>query len=189
MFATPEQLSNANKITTETVQSLFNSFFNTIERISALNLNASRSVIEDTMLNTRNLLNIKDVQEALNLLPLAGPAALDKFTGYSREVYEIINKAQHDVSGALEKQASEYNSNFSDLLVKAAQNAPAGSEVAVAAVKSAIAAANSAYDSMQKAGKQVVGFVEANLAATAKAVDSATATTTSAVTGSKKKVA
>ena len=39
-------------------------------------------------------------------------------------------------------------------LDKALKNAPAGSDVAVSSLKSAIAAANSAYDSVAKAAKQ-----------------------------------
>jgi hypothetical protein len=49
-----------------------------------------------------------------------------------------------------------------DTVVK---NAPAGSENAVALVKSAVAAANNAYDTVQKAAKQATVAAEANFAA------------------------
>jgi hypothetical protein len=42
------------------------------------------------------------------------------------------------------------------------KNAPAGTETAVAMMKSAMSAANNAYDSVQKASKQAAEVVEAN---------------------------
>ena len=44
----------------------------------------------------------------------------------------------------------------------AVKNAPAGTETAVAIMKSALSAANNAYDSVQKASKQAAEVVEAN---------------------------
>ena len=46
----------------------------------------------------------------------------------------------------------------------AAKSAPSGSEFAFAAVKSALTAANQAYDVLSKAGKQVVDMTEATSA-------------------------
>ena len=45
------------------------------------------------------------------------------------------------------------------------KNAPAGSENAVALVKSAMAAANNAYESVSKAAKQAADVAEANFTA------------------------
>jgi len=47
----------------------------------------------------------------------------------------------------------------------ALKNAPAGSENAVTLVKSAISAANNAYESVQKAAKQATDMAEANFTA------------------------
>ena len=63
----------------------------------------------------------------------------------------------------------------------AAKNAPAGSETAMAVMKSTVAAANNAFESMQKAVKQATDMAEANFnAVTASAV-------TAAKTASKKR--
>ena len=59
----------------------------------------------------------------------------------------------------------------------AVKNAPAGSENAVALVKSAVAAANNAYESVHKASKQAVEVAEANFQAmSSTAVKAASAT-------------
>ena len=51
------------------------------------------------------------------------------------------------------------------MLEKAAKSAPAGSDVAVAAVQSAIAAATSAFDNMRKSAQQVTALAQNNIAA------------------------
>ena len=61
------------------------------------------------------------------------------------------------------------------LVDNVSKNAPAGSESAVALVKSALSAANNAYDSVQKATKQAVELAESNFHAAANAASKATA--------------
>ena len=56
------------------------------------------------------------------------------------------------------------------LLDKAVKNAPAGSDVAVAGIKSMLAAANSAYDNFAKVTKQATEIAEANVAAATETV-------------------
>ncbi|HQZ02626.1 MAG TPA: phasin family protein, partial [Thauera sp.] len=95
---------------------------------------------------------------------------------YARSVYEITSQSQEEVSKVMESQVAEMNKGVATALDKAAKSAPAGSDVAVAAVKSAIAAANSAYDSMSKAAKQVAEIAEANVAAATDATVKAVST-------------
>jgi hypothetical protein len=52
---------------------------------------------------------------------------------------------------------------FTALVDNAAKNAPAGSETAVAMMKSAVAAANNAFESVQKAVKQASDMAEVQL--------------------------
>jgi len=179
MYTTPEQLSTANKANVETLLTIANTAFASAERIAALNLNTARVLLEDAVGNAKALMAAKDVQELMSLQTALAQPALEKAVAYSRSVYEIATQTQEELGKVFEGQFAELNKNVSTALDKAAKNAPAGSDVAVAAVKSAIAAANSAYDSMSKAAKQVAEMTEANVAAatsaTVKAVGSAKA--------------
>ena len=62
-------------------------------------------------------------------------------------------------------KAAEAQQAFVGLVDSAAKNAPAGSETAVAVMKSAVAAANNAFESVQKAVKQASDVAEANFQA------------------------
>jgi phasin family protein len=174
--ATPEQIAAANKANVEALMNLNHVAFEGVERLLALNLNTMKTVLEDSVNNAKAALGVKDVQEFVALQTAFAQPAVEKAVAYSRNVYEIASQTQVGVSKLVEAQAAEANKSFVALLDKAAKSAPAGSDVAVAAVKSAIAAANSAYDSITKAGKQFADIAEANVAAatnaTVKAVKS-----------------
>ena len=165
MNATTEQFASANKATVETLLTVANTAFASAERLAALNLNTARAMLEDSVANAKALLGVKDVQQLIAMQTTLAQPAVEKAVAYSRSVYEIATQTQEELSKVVEGQFSEINKNVASVLDKAAKNAPAGSDVAVAAVKSAIAAANSAYDSMTKAAKQVAEIAEANVAA------------------------
>ena len=177
MLTTPEQLATANKANVEAMLTLANTAFASAERFAALNLNTARAVLEDSVNNAKALLGAKDLQEVISLQATLAQPSVEKAVAYSRSVYEISAQTQEEFSKLVEAQFAEVNKNVASTLDKAAKSAPAGSDVAVAAVKSAIAAANSAYDTMSKAAKQVAEIAEANVAAatnaTVKAVGAA----------------
>jgi len=170
MYNVSEQLSSTNKASVETFMTIANATFAGAERLAALNLNAARTFVEDSAANTRALLAVKDVEEMVSLQKSLAQPDTDKATDYSRRVYEIATQTQGVLSQVIEAQMSELNKNLTLALDKAVKNAPAGSDLAVNALRSAISAANSAYDSMSKAAKQATEMAEANLAAAAAAV-------------------
>lgn len=165
MYVTPEQIAATNKAGVEAILGLANSQFAAFERLSALNFNATKAAFEEAIGHTKALMGAKDVQEFVNLNATAAQPALEKAIAYSRSIYEVANQTQSELTKAIEAQAAEFNKSVVGLLDKYSKNAPAGSDVAVAAVKSALAAANSAYDSFTKVAKQATEIAEANFAA------------------------
>ncbi|MFN4148107.1 MAG: phasin family protein [Rhodocyclaceae bacterium] len=177
MYTTPEQFAGATKANVETWLTIANTTFASVERLVALNLNTARAMLEESVNNAKTLMNAKDVQELIGLQASLARPTVEKAIAYSKSVYEIASQTQEEFANIFDSRYAELNKNVSEALDKAAKNAPAGSDVAVAAVKSALAAANSAYDTMNKAARQVAEMAEANVAAatsaTAKAVDAA----------------
>ena len=173
-----EQLTAAQKANAEVMMALLRTAFNGVERLTALNMAASREFFNNTVANAQQLMAAKDANAVAKLNSELAQPNVEKLMDYSRSVYEIASQTQEEVSKMFETQVAEANKTFAAALDKAAKSAPAGSDVAVAAVKSAIAAANSAYDSVTKAAKQVAEIAEANVAAatsaTVKAVSAST---------------
>jgi phasin family protein len=170
MYVTPEQVVAANKANVEALIGLANTNFAAYEKLAALNFNATKAAFEDAVAHTKSLINARDAQEVFNLNVAAAQPALEKVIAYGRSVYDLATQTQGELTRFVESQAGEYNKNVVSALDKVTKNAPAGSDVAVAAVKSALAAANSAYDSMTKVAKQATEIAEANFNAASTAV-------------------
>lgn len=165
MYVTPDQVAAANKASVEALLGVASTQFAAFERLSALTFNATKAAFEDSVAHTRALLNVKDVQELINLNSAAAQPAIEKAIALSRNLYDVATQSQGELTKLVETQAGELNKSMVGLLDKVSKTAPAGSDVAVAAVKSAMAAANSAYDSMSKVARQATEMAEANFAA------------------------
>jgi phasin family protein len=162
---TPEQFAVPGKAGVEAALSLAQAQFAALERLAALNLTTAKAVLEDNAVHAKALLGAKDVQEYMSLSTATAQPALEKAIAYSRSLYEVASQTQGEFAKLAESQAAEFNKNLVGLLDKVSTGAPAGSDVAVAAVKSALAAANTAYDSFSKVAKQASEIAEANFAA------------------------
>lgn len=170
MYVTPEQIQATNKANVEAILSLAATQFAAFEKFATLNANAVKSAFEESLANTRALLGAKDVQEFVNLQSTLAQPAIEKAIAYSKSAYEVATEANSEMSKMAEKRIAEWNENFVSMLDKVTKNAPAGSDVAVAAVKSMLAAANSAYDNFNKVAKQATEIAEANVAAASETV-------------------
>jgi phasin family protein len=170
MYATPEQFSSANKASVDALFTIAHAQFAAFERLSALNFNTTKAAFEDSVNQAKALLAVKDAQEFVNLTAASAQPALEKAIAYSRNVYEVATQTQAEVTKLAESQAAEMNKTVVALMDKLTKNAPAGSDVAISAVKSAMAAANSAYDSFTKVVKQATEMAEANVTATTASV-------------------
>jgi phasin family protein len=165
MYVTPEQIQAANKSNVEAFMAVANAQFAAFEKLASIQASVVKSAFEDSITNTRALLGARDVQEFVSLQNSFAQPAIEKAMAYSKGVYEVATVTNAELSKVAERRVAEWNENFVSLLDKLSKNAPAGSDVAVAAVKSMLAAANSAYDNMNKVAKQATEIAEANVAA------------------------
>ena len=165
MALTPEQITAAHKANLETLFGLTSKAFEGVEKIVELNLAASRAAISEAANHSQALLNVKDAQELLALQSSFFQPLAEKTAAYNRHLYNIAANTSTEVSKAFESKTNEFQQSFNNLVESTAKNAPAGSETAVAVMKSAVSAANNAFESVQKAVKQASDLAEANLKA------------------------
>lgn len=189
MMATPAQFAELNKAQFDAVFALSQTLFDATEKMVDLNLAAAKALMEESAEKTQALMGAKDVQELMALTTSFAQPTMEKAVSYSRNVYGIASGAGAEVSRIVETQMGEGNKKVAELVEFAAKSAPAGSEPAVAAFKSAIAAANTAYDTFAKASKQAVEVVESNVAAATSATLKAASAANDAVKGKAKKAA
>jgi phasin family protein len=162
---TAEQIVAAQKANIETIFGLTSLAFEGVEKLIELNTQVAKAAMTEASQTIQAALSVKDAQELMALQAgLLQPAA-EKAAAYSRHVYEIAASTGAEVNRVAEAQAAEAQAKFMSVVDTAVKNAPAGTENAVALVKSAVAAANNAFESVQKAGKQAAEVAEANFQA------------------------
>ena len=108
---------------------------------------------------------VKDIKELAALKDSLAQPTIEKATAYAKSVYDVTTATQAELGALVEQQVSEFNKQVVTALDKMVKTAPAGSEVGVAAVKSAITAVNAAYDNLSKVAKQFADVTQSNIEA------------------------
>ena len=165
MFTVPEQVASAQKDSIESFITFAGITAANAERLLDLNLKTAKAAFADAIKGTKAVTEVKDVQTLASLQAEWSQPTLDKMTSYLKSTYGIVSETQAELTKFFEEKVAELNKNVVTALDSAAKNAPAGSEVAVAALKSAISATNQAYDAFSKATKQAAEVTEATFAA------------------------
>jgi phasin family protein len=177
---TAEQVIAAQKANLETLFDLTSKAFEGVEKLVELNLQVAKATLGEVKNTATASLAIKDAQELLALQAgLLQPAA-EKAAAYGRHLYDIAASTNAEVTKVAEAQLADAQAKFTSAVDGAVKNAPAGTESAAALVKSAIAAASNAMESMQKATKQATEVAEANFTALTNTAVKATQTTAKA---------
>lgn len=171
MFAIPEQFSNATKATIDAQLALLTSLtqktFSGVEKIVDLNLNLARTSLAETTASAQQLLSANGPQEFLSMTTAQAQPNAEKVLAYGRHLAEIMSGTQAEFTKAAEEQFSETKRKAVALFEDVSKNAPAGSENAIAMIKTAISNANAGYEQFSKATRQAGEAVEANLSAAA----------------------
>ncbi len=172
-----EQMIAAHKENVATTMALAGVAASTAEKVLDLNMGMIRNAIAGATESSKAMADAKDAQAFTALQTQWAQPSTETVSAYMKDGYDIFSDSQADVTKIVDARLAEVNKTIVSALDQAEKNAPAGSDVAVAAMKSAVAAANQAYDALSKAGKQV------------QEVTSATVNTTARATSPKKKAA
>ena len=139
---TAEQFTAAQKANLDTLFGLTNKAFEGLEKLVELNMQVAKTTLAEATETAQATLSVKDAQELLALQASLLQPAAEKAAAYSRHLYEIMAGANAEVTKAAEASMADSQKKVLALVDTAVKNAPAGSESAVALVKSAVAAAN-----------------------------------------------
>ena len=174
MYNATEQFAAFNQANVSNAIKLASLSIENAEKLVSLNINAAKLAIAQAVEGAQAAASVKDVQELLALRAKLAEVGVQSATGYSRSLYELSSEAQAGFSALAEESWATYTKGVASWVETASQSAPAGSDVAVNALKSTFAASTAAFDQFQKATKQVVDFADASVrAATATAVKAA----------------
>jgi phasin family protein len=160
-----EQFAASQKANLDALLSLTAKTFEGVERLAALNLQVVKTSIDEAAESSLAALSAKEPQSLLALQAGALQPAAEKAAAYGRQVYDIVVSTKADVEKVAAEQVAGVQSSFMAAIEAAAKNAPEGSGNGIALFKSAIAAANNAFDGLQKAVRQATETAESNYSA------------------------
>ena len=131
-----------------------------VEKTIALNLGAAKASVENSIAVAKQLSSAKDPQEFISLTAAQAKPTAEIVASYSRNLTDIASGVRAEFSKAAEAQFSDTKNKITALVDNVTKNAPAGSEQAVAMLKSAIDNASAGYEQLTKVTKQAVETVE-----------------------------
>ena len=131
-----------------------------LEKFAQLGLAATRDNVEQATAHAQALASAKDVHEVIALNSAALEPVMKRAYSFSRTAYESAAEANSEVKRVIEAQTAEYNRAAVSAMEEAFKYAPAGSESVVDNMKTAIAAAQSAYNNLSSMNKQVYATME-----------------------------
>lgn len=162
MFTVPPQFAASQKSVLNNFSALTNIYLESTKKLSDLQITIANEFVVESVKSVESLSTVKDVQSAIALQATAKPA-LAKSVAYVKSVYGVFATTGTEIKTLAETQAAEVSMQVTDAIDKATQNAPAGTEPAIAFVKSALSAVTTAADQVAKHTKQVIAAAEANL--------------------------
>ncbi|CAN5147689.1 phasin family protein [soil metagenome] len=163
----PEQFSAATKTHFEAqlamMTALTNKAFESVEKIVDLNMNVVKASLEESSSAAQKIMTAKDPQEFFSLSAAQSQPNAEKAIAYGRHLASIATSTQAEFTKAAEAQIADTNRKVMALVDEVSKNAPAGSEQAIAMMKSALGNANASYEQLTKTTKQAVEALEGNL--------------------------
>jgi len=137
---------------------------NSAERLFKLQFQTGRTLLEEQVRNLHSLAEGAPQELPTRVNGLA-VQTVEQLVNHSRNAYEVLSATQNELTQLLDEQFSQLNRTVISSIDVLAKNAPAGTDAAVNALKSSIAASAAAMNSMTKAAHQVAEFTETSVKA------------------------
>jgi phasin family protein len=157
-----EQVAATQKANVDLLSGLSSKAVEGLEKLAALNVQVMQAALADTFDLMQKSLLAKEPQEWLALQNSRSEQMAEKMQTYSRHAFNIALAMQAEFARVAQVRCGTYGRQMQTAVEDVAKNAPAGSE-ALSALNSAIAAANTLYETLQSAGQQAVEVTRSNL--------------------------
>jgi phasin family protein len=172
-----DQFVSAQKANLEAAAGLSQTAFAGFERLVELNMAAGKAAVGESFSNVQGLLSAKTPQDLLAAQAALVQPAFEKSVSYGRHLYDIASSTGAEFTKAVEDKVAESQAAVKNLVETNLKNAPAGSDAAVAAIKTAFEASQTAAETLKKVAKQAADTAEANFKAASAQAETAVKST------------
>lgn len=167
MTQAPEHLSGWRSAAIDTTIACTQAALAGAEALLELNLQAARRALEQHAEAARALLGTADPAELMRVRTRLVEQTMQQAAAYAQDVYELVSETQAQLARHAERQLAGFNDDLVRRAGEALEGSP-GAEVAVAAVRSSLAASAAMIENLNRATRQFADVSEATLRAAAK---------------------
>jgi len=170
----PEQIAAAQRAGAEASFVLVNKAFESFRKTVELNLKTVKSGFTETEEVVFNALSGKSPQEWCTLQARVAERIVPRVQSYYSLLFTIALNGQLEFANVCSEQFADQQRKLHNLIDDAAQHAPAAAETAITALKSAITATGTWYETTRKATQQAIHVAESNAEAVSTSVSKTT---------------
>ena len=149
MNQTAEKLAATAKANVEALQALASEVQADAEKLVDLNLATSKAVLAESFQHAQAVMGAKDPQALAALQTNLAKSLASKFTAYAQDFQKIAAGAGAEFTKTAQANMAEVQKNFATLVESATNNAPTGTESAMAFFNNAISASQNAFSTAQ----------------------------------------
>ncbi len=173
MFKQTEQLKLDTQKAIDTAMELVTASIHSVEKLTHIQLETSRQIMEETSKAVKNLSGVTDSKELINRVNEIATQAVEKNLASARDVYDVVNEVKSKLSQVTEENMQTLQQAAFNSVDEVAKYNPSGAQVASESLKSWINGTNQTIAAVNKAVSQVSEFTASNLSAATSATVSA----------------
>ena len=160
-----EQFAATQKASLSAAADLSQTAFAGFERLVELNMAAGKAAVGESFTNMQALMAAKSPQDLMAVQAALVQPAIEKSVSYGRHLADIAKTTGGVFTKAVEGKMAESEQAVKNLVENSLKNAPAGSDAAVAVIKTAFEASQTAAETLKKVAKQAADTAESNIKA------------------------
>ncbi|GGY02887.1 phasin family protein [Paludibacterium paludis] len=155
MFTNTQDFSSLGQAQFDKAVRLSSIVLASAERFANLHLDLTRKVLADQAQTFKALGEIKDVKAFAEFQSGLAQPSIDQAFSAARNVYDAAVQTQNELAAFVEEQVAETNKALLNSIDRFSKNAPAGSDIAVSALKTLVNSSSAAFESVSKTAKKV----------------------------------
>lgn len=159
-----EQIGSASQSTLDISHALLKNVLDSTEQLNALTVAFARNALAEQVDVGKKLLAARTLPELFAAPGASIQPQFEHFIDFVRGSQEIVGNARSELLQLLESRHGALNQSLTAALEQYGKSS-GNSEIALAAVKSAISAANSAFANTSRAVRQVANLADSGLSA------------------------
>jgi phasin family protein len=169
-----EQITTETQKAIDTAMELVTTSIHSVEKLTHIQLETSRQIMEETSKAIKELAGVTDPKEMFSRVNAMATQAVEKNLASARDVYDIVSEVQSKINKVAEESVQNLQQAALTSVDGLSQYNPSGAKAATDSLKTWINSANQALSAMNKVAAQVTEFTNSNInAATTATVNAA----------------